>query len=99
MASNSTAYQYAKRILKDKKFAVTRNLMLLRRIQTRIELVTIFLGQDDVEDKDVKPRISLLSSLLDVKRKLRTELRELAQDTGKGEDSLRELLGKNASGK
>ncbi|HEA65092.1 MAG TPA: hypothetical protein ENI02_03010, partial [Candidatus Aminicenantes bacterium] len=82
MVLKFSPYQYAKRILKDKKFAISRNQMLLRRIQTRIELINIFLGEEDIQDKDVKSRISLLSSLLDVKRKLKVELRELSQDFG-----------------
>lgn len=93
MTLKSTAYSYAKRILKDKKFAVSRLFTLFRRIQTRIEEVTIFLGENEIQDDDLKFKISLLSSLLDVKRKLRGELKELSQDFGKGKDSLGEILG------
>ncbi|TET75435.1 MAG: hypothetical protein E3J56_00625 [Candidatus Aminicenantes bacterium] len=92
MTLDSTAYNYAKKIFKDKKFATSRLFTLFRRVQTRIEKVTMFLGENDIEDVDLKFKISLLSSLLDVKRKLRAELKELSQDFGKGKDSLGEIL-------
>lgn len=92
MTLKGTAYDYAKKSFKDKKFATSRLFLLFRRIQTRIEKVAIFLGEDIIPDKILKEKISLLSSLLDVKRKLRSELKELSQDFGKGKDSLSEIL-------
>ncbi len=80
------------RIFANPKYAFKRCLILTKKIQAQIERINSFLIPEDIPDKILKGKISLLSSLLDVRRKLRVELKELSQDTGKGEDSLGEIL-------
>ncbi len=92
MALKSSSYKNALKASKDSTFNIKRIKLLFLRVAVRIESITIFLAEDIIADKILKNKISLLSSLLDVKRKLRTELRELTRDSPKGEDSLGEIL-------
>jgi len=67
---------------------------LFHSVERQIEKVRIFLNKDSIQDKTLKQKISLLSSLLEVKKKVRSEWKELLPDSEKTPDSLREFLGK-----
>ncbi len=91
MALKSKAYQNARIVIKDKNYSVKRLTLLLLRISTQIELVTIFLGEDDLPDKDLKLKISLLTSLLEVKKKVKNEIKEAEGVSDKSEDPFSDL--------
>jgi len=95
MVLKGSAYQISNKMIRNSKFAFSRIMLLFRRIQSRIELINIFLGEPEIDDKLLKSKISLLSNLLDVKRKLKLELKELSLDSGKGKDQLSEILSKS----
>lgn len=85
MPLKSPAAQFARKGVKSKSYSVKRLSLLLVRIITRIEKITIFLGQEDVGDKELKSKITLLSSLFEVKKKIKLELKELEGDVSKTE--------------
>ncbi len=70
----------------------TKVKSLLFLVDKKIEMVRIFLKEEDSSLKDLKFQISLLSSLLEVRKKLRFELKELDSDIEKPKASLSELL-------
>lgn len=92
MGLTSKAYQDARKSVKNQDYAIKRLKLLFVRILTRIERITIFLREDDIDLKDLKSKISLLSSLLEVKKKIRFELKELDPNTDKSNRDLGELL-------
>lgn len=86
MPLKSPAAQFARKGIKSKSYSVNRLSLLLVRIITRIEKITIYLGQEDVSDKDLKSKIALLSSLLEVKKKVKSEIKELTSETDTSEN-------------
>lgn len=92
MVLKGRAYIFALKSFHSPKMAKQRSELLLKRIMTQIEKITLSLNQNDILDKILKSRISLLSSLLEVKKKIRVELKEMASDSGKQTESLGELL-------
>lgn len=89
---SGAGYRSACKILKDSQFAKKRVLLLIKRVETRIQEISIFLSEPDVDDEILKAKISLLSSLLEVKKKLRRELETATSKAGKKDDSLSDLL-------
>lgn len=92
MALNSNGYKYARKAEKDFNFKIKRLKLLLLRISTRIEKINIYLGYEDLKDKEVKEKISLLSSLLEVKKKVNSEIKELTAKDNKSESSLSNII-------
>ncbi len=92
MGLKSKAYKDAVRAVKDKDYAVKRLKLLFVRVLTRIERITIFLREDEIPHKTLKDKISLLSSLLEVKKKIRVELKDLESDSGKQTKTLGKIL-------
>jgi len=88
----SASYKYAKKSLIDKKYAIRRLTLLLKRVMTRIEKITIYLGEEDLEDKELKTKISLLSQLIGVKKQVISEIKELEGRTEKTSRSLGDIL-------
>ena len=91
MALKSKAYQNARIVIKDKSYSVKRLTLLLLRISTQIELVTIYLGNDNLSDKVLKLKISLLTSLLEVKKKVKLEIKSLSDEPNKSENVFGDL--------
>ena len=92
MVLSSSSYKAARKAFKDSQYNIKRLQLLSLRVRVRIEKVSISLSEEDIEDKVLKNKISLLSALLDVKRKLRVELRELSANPEKPGNSLGEIL-------
>ncbi len=92
MTLTSKAYKDARKIVKDKGYATKRLKLLFVRVLTRIEKITIYLGEDEISDKDLKMKISLLSTLLEVKKKIKIELKELLGEGEKPEEDLGNIL-------
>jgi hypothetical protein len=88
----SASYKYAKKSLKDKTYAVKRLTLLLKRVMTRIEKITIYLGEEDLNDKELKTKISLLSQLIGVKKQVMLEIKELEGKTQKTSSNLSDIL-------
>ncbi len=89
---HSTSYKTARKMVKSKDYAVKRLKTLLIRILTRIDKVTIFLGQEEIEAKHLKTQISLLSQLIGVKKQVAQEIKELDSKVDKRESSLSDIL-------
>ena len=83
---NSPSYRNALKSMKSQTHALKRTNSLLTRVLTRIYLISVYLNSDNLEDKELKSKVSLLSSLLEVKKKLKAEIKELSQDSNKTED-------------
>lgn len=79
-------------MIDDNKSAKRRLKTLLIRILTRIDKITIFLGQEELEDKELKTKISLLSQLIGVKKQIILEIRELEGKREKTTSSLSDIL-------
>ena len=92
MTLKHKAYQDARRTIKSQEYAIKRLRLLSIRILTRIERITICLGEDDISDKDLKMKISLLSTLLEVKKKIKIELKNINSNTEKAEGDLGNIL-------
>ncbi len=92
MSLNSTAYKDARWSRDKPAYAFKRLRILFVRVLTQIEEVNIFLGKPIESDKTLKEKISLLSQLLDVKRKIKAELKELEGEAPKSGKTLSELL-------
>lgn len=88
----SYAFQCAKRSVKDNKVALKRLNTLLIRILTRIEKISIFLGEEELDEKELKSKITLLSSLLTVKKQLNLDIKDLGSKDTKTSSSLKQLL-------
>ena len=74
---NSQEYVNARKSIKDRTKHLKRLEVLLGRIMTRIEKINSFLREDDLEDKELKSKISLLSQLLGVKKQIKSEIKSL----------------------
>ena len=92
MTLTSKAYKDARKVIKDKEYAIKRLKLLFVRVLTRIEKITIYLGEDEISDKDLKMKISLLSTLLEVKKKIKIELKNINSNTEKAEGDLGNIL-------
>jgi len=88
----STSYKNAKKSKKDSAYHIKRSGLLLTRIMTRVEKITIYLGEEDLGDKELKAKISLLSQLIGVKKQVIAEIKELEGRTEKTETSLGDIL-------
>ena len=88
----STQYHRALKTLKSETFAIRRLKTLLLRIITRREKITDFLVQDWIDPKEEKARFSLLSSILDAEKKIKTELKELMSEKEKTSNTLGQIL-------
>ena len=91
---HSSSYKTARKMVKSKDYSIKRLNTLLIRILTRIDKVTIFLGQDKMEAKHLKTQISLLSQLLGVKKQVSLEIKELEAGNEKRGSSLSDILSK-----
>ena len=89
---NSTPYQNALKSVNNPKKAAKRVKVLLIRVITRIEKITVYLGEEDLGDKELKTKISLLSQLIGVKKQLISEMKELDGKTEKVTSSLGDIL-------
>lgn len=87
----SCSYKTANKIIKDKDYAKKRFKTLLIRVLTRIDKITIYLGNDELGDKELKTKISLLSQLLGVKKLVSSEIKELDSKGQNNNPSLRNL--------
>jgi len=94
MSLKSKAYANARKILRNPVFASERLLLLLVRVITRREKVSIFLGNDDIDSKEEKTMFSLLSAILDAEKKIKAELKECIPEGEKERNQLREILNK-----
>lgn len=74
---NSLSYRNARKMVNNKKFSIKRLKTLLLRILTRIDKITIYLGDEELEEKELKTKISLLSNLIGVKKQVVTEIKEI----------------------
>ncbi len=83
---NSPSYRNALKCGKNKVFAVKRLNLLLTRIVTRIDKITIYLNQEELSDKEIKSKIGLLSSLFEVKKKIKSEMKETTGETDTSEN-------------
>lgn len=83
---NSPSYRNALKCGKNKTFAVKRLNLLLTRIVTRIDKITIYLNQEELSDKEIKSKIGLLSSLFEVKKKIKSEMKETTGEADTGEN-------------
>lgn len=79
----SASYKTARKIVKDKKYAHKRLQTLLVRILVRIDKITIFLGDEELDEKELKNKISLLSQLIGVKKQINSEIKELEEKSEK----------------
>ena len=79
-------YRSALNWKKKEGYATKRLNLLLLRIVVRIEKVNKFLSDKDVGDKELKSKISLLSSLFEVKKKIKSEIKELTGETDTSEN-------------
>lgn len=89
---NSSSYKIARKSVIDNKTAAKRLKTLLIRIITRIDKITIFLGQEELDDKELKTKISLLSQLIGVKKQVSSEIKELEGKGEKNTSSLSDIL-------
>lgn len=83
---NSSSYRNSLKSMKNQKTAIKRTNLLLMRILVRIDKITIYLNCEDLPDKELKSKISLLSSLLEVKKKLKSEIKELLGEADTSEN-------------
>jgi hypothetical protein len=90
---NSTSYKNARKMLESQAFEIKRSKTLLIRILTRIDKINVFLGTEDIGDKILKTKISLLSQLLGVAKTLKAEIKSLEGKTENSKDNLTDILG------
>ncbi len=88
----SSSYMIARKSVKDNKFSAKRLKTLLIRIITRIDKITIFLGEEELEDKELKTKISLLSQLIGVKKQVTAEIKELNAEPQNKTQALSDIL-------
>jgi len=87
----SLSYKNARKFVSDNKFAIKRSKTLLIRVITRIDKITLYLGNEELMDKELKTKISLLSQLIGVKKQLVSEIKELEAKEPKSKQTI-ELL-------
>ena len=88
----SGSYKNARKSLDSNAFHIKRTKTLLKRVMTRIEKINLYLGQEELGDKELKAKISLLSQLLGVKKQLLLEIKELAAIPENSSSSLSDIL-------
>jgi len=89
---NSQEYRNATLSIKNTKKYLRRLEILLIRITTRIEKINSFLREDDLEDKELKSKISLLAQLLGVKKQIKLEIKSLGVEPTNSNSSLGDIL-------
>lgn len=89
---NSKSYKNATKMVRSNTFAVRRLKTLLVRVLTRIDKITIYLGDEELEAKELKTNISLLSNLIGVKKQISSEIKELEGNQENSKACISDLL-------